>query len=209
MTFMEKLDLTKTDKAYFTAKKTPHVVDINAARFLSLRGKGDPSDKEFTDNLEALYPVVYMIKFAFKAKEEDFVVSKLEGLWWYDEDRYKGKTIDTAVEIPRSDWEYRLLIRLPDFVTKKDVETAVKSVIEKKNNQRASKVEYFEMTEGKCVQMMHIGPFSDERVSLKIMDEFMKTNDFKRNGAHHEIYLSDYRKTEAAKLKTILREPVK
>jgi len=206
---MEKLDLAKTDKTYFTAKKTPHVVDIKPAQFLSLRGKGDPSGKEFSDHLEALYPVAYTIKFAFKAKKKDFVVSKLEGLWWYDEEKYRGKTIDTAVDIPRSEWEYRLLIRLPDFVTKKDVESAIKAVVEKKNNELANKVEFFEMNEGKCVQMMHIGPFSEEPVSLKIMGEFMKEKDFRRNGTHHEIYLSDYRKTEPAKLKTILREPVK
>jgi len=206
---MEKLDLSKTDKEYFTAKKTPHIVDISPVQFLSLRGKGDPSGKEFSDHLEALYPVAYTVKFAFKAKKKDFVVSKLEGLWWYDENKFKGKTIDTAVEVPRSEWEYRLLIRLPDFVTATDVDDAVKAVVEKRNNPLAGKVEFFEMAEGKCVQMMHIGPFSEEPVSLKIMDEFMSKHDFKRNGLHHEIYLSDYRKTQPAKLKTILREPVK
>lgn len=207
---MEKLDLTKADKVYYTAKTKPHIVNIDAVQYLSIVGKGDPSGEDFAKHIEALYSTAYTIKFEYKTKNKDFVVAKLEGLWWYDKNRFTNKTIDTASsDVPRSEWEYRLLIRMPDYVTQKDMEKAVRSVVEKRNIQLASRLEFFEMNEGKCVHMMHVGPFADEPKSLKIMGAFMEENDLKQNGLHHEIYLSDFRKTAPGKLKTILREPVK
>jgi hypothetical protein len=207
---MEKLDLTKKYKTYYTAKTKPTLVEIEKAQFISIQGKGDPNERAFAERIEALYPVAYSLKFAYKEKGKDFTVSKLEGLWWFDEKKYAAKSMsDTSIEIPRSEWEYRLLIRLPDFVTKKEFENAVKVVIEKKNIVLAKQLEFFEMDEGKCVQMMHVGPFSTEPESLKEIEKFCSENKLAKNGLHHEIYLSDFRKTKPEKLKTILREPVK
>jgi hypothetical protein len=207
---MEKLDLTKKYKTYFTAKTKPELVEIGKANFISITGKGDPSDKAFVDRIEALYPVAYAIKFDFKAKDKDFVVSKLEGLWWFDEKKFSNMTIANApTEVPRSEWEYRLLIRLPDFVTKKDFEKAVKTVSEKKNVRLVQELEYFTMTEGKSIQVLHVGPYSTEPETLKEIAKFAEDNKLAKNGLHHEIYLSDFRKTKPEKLKTILREPVK
>ncbi len=207
---MEKLDLTKKHKTYFTARTKPEVVEIEKAQFISIQGKGDPNEKAFAERIEAMYPVAYAIKFAFKEKGKDFTVSKLEGLWWFDEKKYAAKSMsDTSIEIPRSEWEYRLLIRLPDFVTKKDFEKAVQAVVDKKDLAIAKQLEFFEMQEGKCVQMLHVGPFSTEPESLKVIEKFCTENKLTRNGLHHEIYLSDFRKTKPEKLKTILREPVK
>jgi len=207
---MEKLDLTKKYKTYFTAKTSPELVTIEPAQFISIRGKGDPSGDTFARNIEALYSTVYTLKFASKDKGKDFVVSKLEGLWWYDEEKYTGQAMaDTPVDIPRSEWEYRLLIRLPDFVTEADLEASKTAVIVKKNNQFISQVEFYTMTEGKCVQVLHIGPFSTEPETLRKIMAFSEANKLERNGMHHEIYLSDFRKTAPGKLKTILREPVK
>jgi hypothetical protein len=206
---MKKLDLTKKYKTYFTAKTKPELVEIEKASFLSICGKGDPSEHAFIERIEALYPVAYALKFEFKAKDMDFVVSKLEGLWWFDEMKYPGKTIETAIEVPRSEWEYRLLIRLPDFVTKEDFDKAVDRVFRKKKNLLVRELEYFTMIEGKSIQMLHVGPYSTESESLKKILKFCDDNSLKRNGQHHEIYLSDFRKTEPDKLKTILREPVK
>ena len=205
---MDKLDLTKKYKPYFTAKAIPEIINVEPAQFLSITGKGDPSAPEFAHNIEALYSTAYVIKFAFKSKGMDFVVSKLEGLWWYDEQKYPGKTMETAVEVPRSDWHYKLLIRLPDYVREPDVITAIETVVTKKNITLANEVKYFEMTEGRSVQMLHVGPFSTELETLKKIGAFITTNKFAKNGLHHEIYLSDFRKTEPDKLKTILREPV-
>lgn len=207
---MDKLDLTKKHKTYFTAKTKPELVEIEDAQFISIRGKGDPSGKPFADRIEALYATAYTIKFAFKAQGNDFVVSKLEGLWWFDEEKYAGKSIANApVAVPRSEWEYRLLIRLPDFVTERDLDIAVETVMAKKNTQLAGQVEFYTMAEGRCVQMLHVGPFSTEPESLQQIGAFTEANKLERNGLHHEIYLSDFRKTAPNKLKTILREPVK
>ena len=205
---MDKLDLSKKYKRYFTAKTTPEIIEIEPARFLSITGKGDPSEPAFASNITALYSTAYVIKFAFKAKGMDFIVSKLEGLWWYDENKFPGKTMETAVDVPRSEWQYKLLIRLPDYVSEPAITSAIDTVITKKNIQLAKAVSFFEMTEGKSVQMLHVGPFSTEIETLKKLGSFITANNFGRNGLHHEIYLSDFRKTPPDKLKTILREPV-
>jgi hypothetical protein len=207
---MAKIDLTKKHKSYFTAKAEPELVEFGKANFISITGKGDPSGKDFSKKIEALYPVAYKIKFDSKAKGRDFVVSKLEGLWWYDERKYHNQTmVSASIDVPRSEWEYRLLIRQPDFISENDFELAREFVLRKKNSEFARQVEYFTMTEGKCVQMLHLGPYSAEPGTLMIMLEFIQKNKLLRNGLHHEIYLSDFRKTADEKLKTILREPVK
>lgn len=207
---MEKLDLTKKYKSYYTAKTNPELVHIEAAHFISISGKGDPSGKQFAERIEALYTTAYALKFSCKTLGKDFVVSKLEGLWWFDEEKYAGKTIETApTDVPRSEWEYRLLIRLPDFVTAQQLEEAKKSVAAKKALTLVDEVTLYPMNEGSCIQILHIGPFSTEPESLQKMAAFSKVNHLERNGLHHEIYLSDFRKTAPEKLKTILREPVK
>jgi len=207
---MEKLDLVKHFKSYYTAKAKPELLNIEKAQYLSITGKGDPSGEDFAQKIQAIYPVAYALKFAFKAKGKDFVVAKLEGLWWYDEERFAGVSIaDSPKAIPRSEWEYRLLIRIPDFVEEKDVQTAVEACFASKGQAAFRKVSYFEMNEGKVAQMLHTGPFDNEPESLAKLNEFITANALGRNGLHHEIYLSDFRKTPPEKLKTILREPVK
>ncbi len=206
---MEKLDLTKADKTYYTAKSTPHIVELKPTQYISILGKGDPSGDLFANDIEVLYTLAYIIKFQFKEKHKDFVVSKLEGLWWFDEEAFPNQTIESSsVSVPRSKWEYRLLIRLPDFVSKNDIENAKLIAFEKKKVDKAKAIEFFELNEGRCVQMLHIGPFSTEPESLKIIGEFMTKNQLSKGGLHHEIYLSDFRKTSPEKLKTILREPI-
>jgi hypothetical protein len=207
---MEKIDLTRKYKSYYTAQPTPAFVQIEKAEFLSVAGKGDPAAAAFAELIQALYATAYTIKFYCKAQSKDFVVAKLEGLWWFDEQAYSGFTMDEApVKIPRSDWEYRLLIRMPDFVNQAMVNTAIEKVVAEKGIAMAQKIDLFEMTEGKCVQMLHKGPFDKEPESLKQMAAFMEKHQLQKNGLHHEIYLSDFRKTAQDKLKTILREPVK
>lgn len=207
---MEKLNLTRQFKSYYTAKNKPELVHIERAQYLAIQGKGDPSGKDFMRKIQAIYPVAYALKFAFKAQGKDFVVAKLEGLWWYDESRYPNATIDNAPQtIPRREWEYRLLIRIPNFVTQTEVESAVGKCYSTKGVAEIREVSFFEMEEGKVVQMLHTGPFDTEPETLAKLNDFMTTNALGRNGLHHEIYLSDFRKTPPHKLKTILREPVK
>lgn len=115
-----------------------------------------------------MYSTVYTIKFAFKTQGKDFVVSKLEGLWWFDESRFGTPAAsETPLAIPRSEWEYRLLIRLPEFITKKEVQNAQEVVLLKKRLIEAQYLELFEMNEGLCVQVLHQGPFTTEPGSLK------------------------------------------
>lgn len=207
---MEKLDLTKEFKSYFSAKTNPEIVSLEPANYLSICGKGDPSSEDFQKNIEALYSTAYAVKFIYKSKNLDFVVSKLEGLWWFDEEKYPDKNIETSsTEVPREDWEYRLLIRMPDFVTKEETELAKQNAITKKGILLAQKIDFFTLFEGNCVQIMHVGPFSTEPDSLRKINDFMKGKNLLKNGLHHEIYLSDFRKTPPEKLKTILREPIK
>lgn len=207
---MEKLDLIKKYKSYFTAKKIPQIIEIDTANYLSILGKGDPSDKLFIENIQALYATAYTVKFIYKALGKDFIVSKLEGLWWFDEKKFGNYSImEAAVKIPRNEWEYRLLIRIPTYVINEEIQKAIQTVISKKKLNLAHNIEYFEMKEGKAVQILHIGPFTNEPDTLQQVDIFMKANNFSKNGLHHEIYLSDFNKTDPDKLKTILREPVK
>lgn len=206
---MEKLDLTKKYRHYFTAKANPELIEIEPAHFLSITGKGNPSEKGFSDKVQALYATAYAIKFIFKPLNKDFTVSKLEGLWWFDEQQYSGLSITEAPKkVPRSEWEYRLLIRMPEFVTQGEVATAIQTVLAKKKLTLANSIEFYKMQEGTAVQMLHTGPFDKEPETLQQMREFMEINHLQKNGLHHEIYLSDFNKTAPDKLKTILREPV-
>lgn len=207
---MKKIDLVKTEKVYYSAQIIPEAIDLKETPYVSILGKGDPSQAEFAERVKALYATAYALKFLYKSQQKDFVVSKLEGLWWYDESRFPNVSISEAsTTIPRSEWEYRLLIRLPDFVKAEEVTEMAAHAAGKKKIILAREVVYFKLNEGKVVQILHVGPFDKESESLLKLFEFIQTQGFQRNGFHHEIYLSDFRKTAPDKLKTILREPVK
>lgn len=207
---MEKLDLTKQFKSYYTAKTQPAIAQIEAAQYLSIPGHGDPDDADFSANIQALYTTAYTLKFAYKQKGQDFAVAKLEGLWWFDEKKYAGLSMTESVQkVPRKEWQYRLLIRLPEYVMVAEIEQAIQTAATKKQVDRAQNITLHQLNEGKVVQMLHIGPFATEIETLLEMGKFMEAQQLDKNGLHHEIYLSDFRKTAPEKLKTILREPVK
>lgn len=207
---MKKLDLTKLYKSYYTANISPEILHIESAQYLSIRGKGDPSGEVYAARLQALYAAAYALKFACKARDFDFTVAKLEALWWFDETAYGHIPMHEAPQkIPRSEWEYRMLTRLPDEVSEMEIAHAISEAFRKKGNPDIREVELYRMTEGKVVQILHNGPFDREPETLARMQEFIQAHGFQKNGDHHEIYLSDFRKTAPEKLKTILREPVK
>jgi hypothetical protein len=207
---MEKLDLVKKYKPYYTAKTKAQELVIEEAKFLSITGQGDPSEMEFTRNVQALYTVAYAVKFIFKARGNDFVVPKLEGLWWSDEKKYKGISMyETPVLVARKEWMYKLLLRIPETVKPSDISKAIEAVVAKKQLDLANSVQPYQLNEGRCVQILHVGPFDKEIETLRKLDQFMNKGNLKKNGQHHEIYLSDFRKTPPEKLRTILREPVK
>jgi hypothetical protein len=206
---MEKTDLTKRFKSYYSAKSQPELVEVESACFLSIAGKGDPSGADFAEALQALYSVAYTIKFACKANGNDFVVAKLEGLWEFDTKQYPDLSIaETLKQVPRSEWQYRALIRMPEFVTEADAKNAVGTVLAKKELERAAAVTLYMIPAHTAVQMLHKGPFATELESLEQIQAFCREHKLDKDGPHHEIYLSDFRRTAPEKLRTILREPV-
>jgi hypothetical protein len=207
---MIKTDFTRQYKEYYSAKNRPELIDIAPATYLSIQGQGDPSSESFTDSIQALYSLAYAVKFYFKAKGADFVVPKLEGLWWFDEERYGHLAMSDAPQlIPRSEWCYRLLLRMPDQAGEKTLDMLREETVAKKGIALLDKVVLHHMNEGRCIQMLHNGPFDREPETLAVLQAYVDDYGFKRNGPHHEIYLSDFRKSPPEKLKTILREPVR
>lgn len=206
---MKKLDLSKEYKRYYSAKTHPELFEVEPARYISITGKGDPNGSLFAEHLTALYPVAYGLKFYSKALGNDFVVPKLEALWEFDEEKYGSVSMEAAPkEIPRSEWSYRLLLRLPDFIKDETVEVIKEGVYAKKQFGYIRNVELFEMPAKKVLQMLHIGPFEKEVETLTVLKEFIDEHGLAKGGLHHEIYLTDYRKTAPEKLRTILRETV-
>ena len=199
---MGKLDLLKEYKSYYSAGKKPEIKEFGEVAYLTIEGQGEPGGDIFTKKVEALYALAYGIKKIFKEQGKDFGIPKLEGLWWVESDK-------PALEIPRSEWYWKLLIRMPDFVTKDAVELTKPEVAKKKKNNLIQEVVYEKITEGKCVQIMHIGPYNAEPATIELLMKFIAENGLSINGLHHEIYISDPRRTEASRMKTIIRYPVK
>jgi len=197
-----KIDLTKEYNTYYTAKVSPEIVEIEAGKFLTIEGKGAPGGKEFTAKVEALYPLAYGVKNVCKKHGKDFGVPKLEGLWWVESNK-------PALGVPCEEWRWKLLIRMPEFVTSDIVEKVKAEVIRKKGIELVKEIKFEKITEGKCVQILHVGPYSTEPESLSKMRKLMREKNLIENGLHHEIYLSDPRRVLEEKMKTILRQPVK
>ena len=204
-------DFKKADKEYYMSGKTPELVNIPSVRYVAVRGKGDPNDPagDYQKAIAVLYGIAYTIKMSKKGDHRmegyfDFVVPPLEGFWW-QEGEYAHLDGD------KSSYCWISAIRLPDFVTQEEFEWAVLEA-RKKKNLDCSSAEYLTIEEGLCVQILHNGPFDTESQSIARMDAFMETNglrnDFSDKRLHHEIYLSDARKTPPEKWKTVIRHPV-
>lgn len=199
----EKLDLYKTHKEEYAAPKKPILLTVKPAEYLSVAGKGEPGSTTWEARIGALYGSAYTLKFASKAAGQDYGVCKLEGLWWGD-----GKNPDFS-KLPKSKWNWKLLIRTPDFITKKDLAIATKQLIDKGKPDDVKKVELEQFEEGRCVQMLHVGPYDQEARTMAVITEFVQAQGLSYHGRHHEIYLSDPRRVAPEKLRTILRMPVR
>ncbi len=202
--------MTKTDfkKELDSYKATVHefrVVDIPAMQYLMIDGHGDPNtSKEFAAAIRALYPIAYKLKFASKQElGKDYVVMPLEGLWWAKD----MSTFTTARD--KSQWDFTLMIMQPDWITEDMFKAALQKVMEKDPPKNLEQVRFETLSEGTCVQTLHIGSFDDEAGILdKMHHEFIPAQNLKMTGKHHEIYLSDFRRVSPEKLRTILRQPV-
>jgi hypothetical protein len=200
---LEKVDLYKAHANEYATPKTPAFVDVGPAQYLAISGKGEPGGEAFTAAVGALYNVAFTVKMARKFAGSDYAVSKLEGLWWSNKDGV------AFMQIPRNLWRWQLMIRTPEFISSTDVADAIDKLIGRGKPRLVAKVALEELSEGECVQMLHVGPYSDEPQSIATMRAFATEHGRDFSGRHHEIYLSDPRRVDPKKLRTILRQPVR
>jgi hypothetical protein len=201
---MRKIDFKKELKQFYQASaKNVAQLEVPAMNFLAIDGAGDPNiSQSYADAVEALYSVSYAVKFMIKKgpQEIDYGVMPLEGLWWAD-DMSKFSVDD------KSNWKWTMLIMQPFFVSDEIVDKAISEVAQKKNQPALSKLRFETFSEGKCAQILHIGPFSAEGPTVEKLHRFIDANSG-RTGKHHEVYLSDIRKAAPEKWKTIIRQPM-
>ena len=205
-------DYKKEYKEFYMPKDKPGIVEVPSMNYIAVRGKGDPNAEgsEYKESIGLLYGIAFTIKMSKKGNYQidgyfDYVVPPLEGFWWQD-----GVTgVDYA---HKENFKFISVIRLPDFVTKEDFDWAVAEATKKKKTD-FSKVEFLAYDEGLCVQCMHMGPYDDEPATVALMHEYMAAEgyelDISDRRLHHEIYVSDVRKTAPEKLRTVIRHPVK
>ena len=205
-------DYKKEYKEFYMPKKKPSIVEIPKMNYIAVRGKGNPNDEngEYKNSIGLLYAIAFTIKMSYKGTHKidgyfEYVVPPLEGFWWPENTQgfdYNRK----------EDMHFISVIRLPDFVTEDDFKWAVDEATQKKK-QDFSKVEFFTYDEGVCVQCMHIGSYDNEPETATLMHKHMEENgyelDITDSRLHHEIYLSDPRRCDESKLKTVLRHPIK
>lgn len=209
---MKPFDFKKEYKEFYMPKNRPEIVTIPEMNYIAVRGQGNPNEKggAYQQAVGVLYAVAYTLKMSYKGSHKiegffEYVVPPLEGFWW--QENIHGIDYNN-----KDSFNWISVIRLPDFVTKKDFEWAVEEASKKKKSD-CSSAEFFTIDEGLCVQIMHIGPFDDEPATVAIMDQYLKenryVNDITADRMHHEIYLSDVRKVEPSKWKTVIRHPIK
>ena len=205
-------DYKKEYKEFYLPPKTPGIADIPAMNYVAVHGKGNPNepDGEYKRAMSLLYGISFTIKMSYKGSHRiegyfPYVVPPLEGLWW--QDGMNG--IDYS---QKDSFRWISMIRLPEFVTKEVFDWAVQEAEEKKQTD-FSRAEFFTYKEGLCVQCMHIGSYDDEPATLQKMEAFFSENgyqpNFSKERLHHEIYLSDPRRTAPERLKTVIRQPIK
>ncbi len=203
---MQKLDLKKTLKPYYEAKPAPAFVNVPATNFLMIAGTGNPNTSaDYAEVVQTLYSVAYTLKFKIKKEMAiDYPVMALEGLWWADE-------MHLFSADKKDDWLWTMMISTPDFITPTLVETAKTEAGKKKALPALPRLRFETFTEGYAAQLLHIGSYSAEAPNIQRLHDFIHANGYTFDGKiqkHHEIYLSDPRKTASEKLKTVIRQPV-
>lgn len=202
---MEKYDVKRVHKNLYSPPSEDFTeVDVPEFRYLAVDGNGDPNiSSAYAAAVEALYSVSYTVKFASKKSlERDAVVGPLEGLWWADD-------MSTFVTRDKQAWKWTMMINQPPWITDDMIDSAKSVAAAKKDLPALPKLYPMTWTEGKCVQILHIGAYDDEGPVLeRLHHRVIPERGFTFDGKHHEIYLSDPRRTAPEKLKTILRQPV-
>jgi len=202
---MSRYDVKRELRQCYAPRNTRWaLVEVPAQRFLAVDGHGDPNTSaDYARAVEALYTVAYTVKFASKRTlDRDFVVGPLEGLWWSDRPEVFTARAKDA-------WHWRMLISLPDWITDALVAEAKVAALAKKDLPTIAAVRREPLHEGTCAQLLHVGSYDDEGPALaELHHEYLAAHNLRMTGHHHEIYLGDHRRTEPAKRRTILRQPV-
>lgn len=203
---VEKYDIKSDYKMLYTpSRKAFERVDVPELRYIAIDGAGDPNTSEaYADAVQSLYAVAYALKFASKkGLGRDFTVGPLEGLWRADD-------MAAFVERDKSSWRWTMMIAQPDWISSEMVEAAKEEAFKKKRIEAIAQVRFLTLVEGPSIQILHLGSYDDEAPTLRrLHHDYMPANGLTFNGDHHEIYLSDPRKTPPERLKTILRQPVR
>ena len=205
-------DFKKEYKEFYMSKRVPEIITVPKANYIAVRGIGDPNQEggAYQSAVSILYAVAYTLKMSYKTDYRiegffEYVVPPLEGFWWQE-------GVDGIDYGDKSTFHWISVIRLPEFVTKKDFDWAVEEAARKKKLD-CSLAEFLTIEEGLCVQIMHIGPFDHEPSTVALMDQYIAengyANDMNETRLHHEIYLSDARKAAPEKWKTIIRHPIR
>ncbi|MBM9461631.1 GyrI-like domain-containing protein [Nocardioides sp. zg-536] len=199
-----KVDLKKDLDCYAARRGEPRVLDVPPLQYLMVDGHGDPNTaEEYTQALEALYPVAYALKLASKRQlDRDYVVMPLEGLWSAaDPETFTSRR-------DKSQWDWTMMILAPDWITAEQFAAAVAEVERKRSPAALDRVRLAPLVEGRCVQVLHVGSYDDEGPTVAALHAFAAASGLRPTGRHHEIYLGDPRRTAPERLRTILRQPV-
>ncbi len=203
-----KHEWRKQEKQYYLPKPKPEIIQIPQFSFITIQGEGNPNSEMFAKNIQSLYTISYAIKMSLKKEEtkpsgyQDYTVYPLEGLWGLNEEAIKNFT----GKINKDNFVYTIMIRQPDFVDATYFEKIREITQKKKPEVDLSALKLEQIEDGECIQMLHKGSFDDEPASFAIMSEFAQEHGKTRISKNHrEIYLSDFRKVPAEKLKTVLR----
>jgi hypothetical protein len=208
---MAKLDLKKTLKhLYNPSAKAISEVDVPPMKFLMIDGYANPNTAPaFQESLQALYALAFAIKFASKnsAAGIDYGVMPTEGLWWMDDMGTRYGDFDFTADKRR--WKWTMMIMQPDHITPEMVSATVADVQRKKNLPAVDRVRFERLEEGRAVQIMHLGSYDDEKPTLDRLHHYIEEHGFEATGKHHEIYLNDPSRTQPARLRTVIRQPMR
>ncbi|MET0888230.1 MAG: GyrI-like domain-containing protein [Mycetocola sp.] len=195
-----KVDLKMELASYRVKRGAFEIIDVPPLRYLMVNGRGDPNTQEFADAITTLYSVAYPLKFMSKREQDrDYVVMPLEALWWAED------MTTFSIDRDKSRWEWTAMILTPDWITDDQFERARAAA----TTAAIGRLRLETLEEGMCVQTLHVGPFEEEGPVLDRMHrEFIPSHALRMTGRHHEIYLSDLRRADPARLRTILRQPV-
>ena len=202
---MKKIDYKKELKKFYKASaEKVEIVEVPKMKFLMIDGEGGPSSASFQDAIEVLFPLSYTLKFMVKKGVIgiDYGVLPLEGLWWADD-------MSSFTDGRNDEWKWTLMIMQPELITNEMVDGAIKQIEIKKNPMSLPLARFESFEEGRAAQITYIGPYSEEGPTVKKVHSFIRESGSCLIGKHHEIYLSDIRRTAPEKLKTIIRQPIK